>query len=153
MLDAFAPLPLVHGTVGPQHLPVALPIVLVVISFVYVAACPGENTFSMFLIILVIAFICVTVDRLPRALPLALAVLQALVKVANVPLASTPLILTFSMWFSIGVVSSIAVAIAELVCALPVLQAHDPLALIPVAVWPRVYAVAVRFGHVPLADI
>lgn len=60
VLDASYPLALIHASIGPKHLPVSLPLILKVVSFVDVAAGPGEHTFTVLSVVTIVAFVNIT---------------------------------------------------------------------------------------------
>jgi hypothetical protein len=71
-LDSIHPLSLIETAVEPVHFPVPTAHISFIIAFVAIAALPGELSIAPLLIVLVAAFIFVTVSRafLPEAFSL-----------------------------------------------------------------------------------
>lgn len=86
MLDPMTPLADVACAVCPCHLSVPVSLVLFVLSFVHVAARPGESAKSMLSIVEVFPFILIDAALLPGGptAPAPLTLLKALVKLADV---------------------------------------------------------------------
>ena len=99
-----------------------------------------------------IAIIVVAVRPLVL-LPFTMGILEPISKVSNIAGSVLPPVLTESVWSSLSVSPDVDVAVGEDVRALPVLQAVDPLALVPVTVLPLVDAIPFDFAVLPLSDV
>lgn len=65
-----------------------MPLILEVVSFVDVAACPREDAFPVLVIYLVVSFICVARSNGSRAPPFAFSVFLTLEEVTGIDLSS-----------------------------------------------------------------
>lgn len=93
MLDAFDPIALIAGAIDPVHLAVAMPLVLLIRTFVTVSRLPHERTKPILLVVRIITFIGVAVYIVEAFLPLAFPVLLAVFELTDVYAAVLPLIL------------------------------------------------------------
>lgn len=153
VLYASNPLTFVHATISPQHLTVALSLVLLVISFIDVARCPGENAFAVLLVLLIFTLVCVAGLDVSGATPFTPTVFFAFEEVTCVDLTSGPNVLAFALGFTVEVIARVYIPICKGVCALAMLQAHIPLTFISVSVRPVMDTISMCFGRGPLTYI
>ena len=107
------PLALVAGTIFPEHLSVAVSLVVLVAALVEVATLPGEHAHAILLVVLVLALVHVAVLVVEPLFPLALSVLQTVLEFTDVDTPVFPLVLALAFWLALGVGACEAVAIGE----------------------------------------
>jgi hypothetical protein len=144
MLYSFDPLSLIHTTISPAHLAMAVALILPVLPLVPIAARPREHPIAVLLVQAVVALVLVGL-RAFAGFPLALAMFHAILELANIKRPILPSILPLAIRFAFLVVACVDVAVGEDVRALAVLQAVLPLTFVAVAVLPDVHAVAFCF--------
>lgn len=121
ILDSSDPLALVARAIFPVHFSVAVSLVILVAALVVIPALPREHSHAILLIILVCTFVHVAILVIESFLPLALAVLQAVLELSNVDASVFPLVLTLTFGLAKVVSSGEAVAIREDIRTLTVL--------------------------------
>ena len=88
MLDPLAPFTLINRAVGPEHLSVAIALVILIISLVDVAALPGKDSLAILAVVDVLAIILIARrECIGLFLPLAFAVFEALSEFTHVDAA------------------------------------------------------------------
>jgi len=112
VLHAISPLTLVHRTVGPMHLSVAVSPISLILALVLVARLPREHPFPMFHIILKVALILVTF-LLGSFLPFTESIFATIFELARVDRTISPLVLTLAGWLPLIILSHKTVAVLE----------------------------------------
>ena len=153
MLNTADPFTLIHTSICPEHLTITLPLILIIVPFINITTSPSKNAFAMLSVVYVISFIHITILNIPRTPPFTFSMLFASGKVASINLACGPDVLAFAVRFSICVLTSIHISISKAISPLSMLQAHLPLALIPVTIWPQMDTITMSLGRGPLSDI
>ena len=121
VLDPAKPLTLVAGSVLPEHLTIAMALIVLVAASVEVSAFPGEAAHPVLLVVLVRALVRVAVLVVESLLPLSFPVLKAVLELSSVDAGVLPLVLALSFGLAHDVLASVAVSIGEDVRALAVL--------------------------------
>ena len=103
ILDSFDPLTFVARSVLPEHLTVTVSLIVFVTTLIVVATLPSEQAHSILLVVLVRALVHVAVLIVEAFLPLALAVLEAVLELSDVDAAVLPLVLALALGLSIDV--------------------------------------------------
>lgn len=93
MLDSFVPLALITGSVNPLHLTISLPFIVFIISSINVAALPDKHSETILLIVLITAFVGIAVRLVDPLLPLALPMLQTVLKLTDIHTSIFPFVL------------------------------------------------------------
>ena len=136
-LNALVPLTLVLAAVDPLHGSPAVSNVILEVARVLVAHLPSELAVAVFLVIFVLTLELVEFAGLRRIrgqlLPLALALLEALLKVSTVLVAVRPQILAIALRKASRILASVLVSVSKEVCAVTVSETGFPLALVPVS--------------------
>ena len=131
-LQASYPVAFVHCAICEVHFPVAVSLIIDVMTLVNITRLPKELTVPVFLILLVLTLIPVTLNIVLILPPDSFAMLKPVQKLAFVAAAIGPRIHTFPMRFPILILPYISVSVSEEVSSLPVFDALDPLPIISV---------------------
>ena len=113
ILDSFVPLSFVTGAILPVHLTVAVPLIVLIAPFVIITRFPSEHAHTIFLIVLVGAFVHVAVLVIKALFPFTFAIFQTVFEFSDIYASVFPFILTLSFRFSVSVSARIAVSIGE----------------------------------------
>jgi len=153
MLDTVLPLTLVAAAIGPVHLAIAVPLILLVAAAVLVTRLPRECANARLLIIHVVAFVLIAVGLGGSLFPFSLAVLHAAFELAHVQTRILPLVLAEAVWLAILVLAGVHITISKLIRPLSMLQTELPFPFVSIAIFPLVNSVAISFTLRPLAYV
>jgi len=153
MLDAVLPLTLVAAAIGPVHLAIAVPLILLVAAAVLVTRLPRKCANARLLIIHVVAFVLIAVGLGGSLFPFSLAVLHSAFELTHVQTRILPLVLAEAMWLAILVLASVHITISKLIRPLSMLQTELPFPFVSIAIFPLVNSVAISFTLRPLAYV
>lgn len=153
MLDAVLPLTLIAAAIGPVHLAIAVPLILLVAAAVLVTRLPRECANARLLIIHVVAFVLIAVGLGGTLFPFSLAVLHSAFELAHVQTRILPLVLAEAMWLAILVLASVHITISKLIRPLSMLQTELPFPFVSIAIFPLVNSVTISFTLRPLAYV
>jgi len=118
MLYSVSPLALIHASICPQHLTIAVPFILEVITFVDVAACPSEDTLSLLLVIVEFTFVGVAIMIILQAFPLAFSFFFAVREISDEVSTIWPAIFSLSVCLAILKFSRVCLTVCKGVSAL-----------------------------------
>ena len=113
ILDSFVPLSFVTGAIFPVHLTVAMPLIVLIAPLIIITRFPSEHAHTIFLIVLVGAFVHVAVLVIKALFPFTFAIFKTVFEFSDIYASVFPFILTLSFRFSISVSARIAVSIGE----------------------------------------
>lgn len=130
-----------------------MPFIIEIIAFVNVPTSPCKDSCSSFFVLFIFSIVNIAILVIAMGFPFTSAVLQPFLEFSDVYWTRSPFVFAFAVRFSIKIFSSIHISCIERVCPLTMLQAHVPLPLIPVSVWPCMDSVTMSLRGTPLADV
>jgi hypothetical protein len=138
----------VTTAIRPYHLPKSSPVIAFKLSFIKITIRPNVKTYSFFLIVFILAIICLFIFN-----PNSETISQAIQKGSFVYVTVLPKILTVSRWFSLEIVAKENIPIIKGFLSLTMLEILVELAFVTVPIDPNMNSIAISLAVLPFTKI
>ena len=152
VLYSLYPLAMVATSIGPVHLSVSITFIVLILTFIKISTWPLKNALTLLSIVWIITLVRVT-NRTLRATPFSFSVFYTAFKISNIRRSICPRVLAFALRLSVDILTGVWIAVDKDVCACSVFETHVPLSFVTISVFPNVHAVPMGFAFEPCPNI